>query len=86
MSGDQSPNIEHSWKAPLIRLNVFNDPVPVEKPALQAVLMALETREAMGALTAKWRELGHDVGFGIGAYIKPNSRAQRSICFGEYST
>ena len=24
------------------------------------------TREAMGALTAKWRELGHDVGFGIG--------------------
>jgi class 3 adenylate cyclase len=45
---------------------VFNDPVPVEKPALQAVLMALETREAMGALTEKWRELGHDVGFGIG--------------------
>ena len=27
--------------------------------------MALETREAMGALTEKWRELGHDVGFGI---------------------
>jgi class 3 adenylate cyclase len=45
---------------------VFNDPVPVEKPALQAVLMALETREAMGALMEKWRELGHDVGFGIG--------------------
>jgi len=45
---------------------VFNDPVPVEKPALQAVLMALETREAMAALTEKWRELGHDVGFGIG--------------------
>jgi GAF domain-containing protein len=45
---------------------VFNDPVPVEKPALQAVLMALETREAMGVLMTKWRELGHDVGFGIG--------------------
>ncbi len=45
---------------------VFNDPVPVEKPALQAVLMALETRDAMGVLTEKWRELGHDVGFGIG--------------------
>jgi class 3 adenylate cyclase len=28
--------------------------------------MALETREAMGALMEKWRELGHDVGFGIG--------------------
>jgi adenylate cyclase len=45
---------------------VFNDPVPVDDPALRAVQMALETREAMGALTEKWRELGHDVGFGIG--------------------
>jgi len=30
---------------------VFNDPVPVENPALQAVLMALEMRDAIGALT-----------------------------------
>jgi class 3 adenylate cyclase len=45
---------------------VFNDPVPVDDPALRAVQMALETREAMGALMEKWRELGHDVGFGIG--------------------
>ena len=30
---------------------VFNDPVPVENPALQAVLMALEVRDAIGALT-----------------------------------
>ena len=45
---------------------VFNDPVPVEKPALQAVLMALEMRDAIGALTDKWRRFGHDIGFGIG--------------------
>ena len=45
---------------------VFNDPVPVDNPALRAVQMALETREAMRALTEKWRHLGHDVGFGIG--------------------
>jgi two-component system NtrC family sensor kinase len=45
---------------------VFNDPVPVETPALQAVLMALEMREVIGALTEKWRRLGHDIGFGIG--------------------
>ena len=45
---------------------VFNDPVPVEKPALQAVLMALEMRDVTGALTDKWRRLGHDIGFGIG--------------------
>ena len=45
---------------------VFNDPVPVENPALQAVLMALEMREAIGSLTNKWRRFGHDIGFGIG--------------------
>ena len=45
---------------------VFNDPVPVENPALQAVLMALEVRDAIGALTETWRRLGHDIGFGIG--------------------
>jgi GAF domain-containing protein len=45
---------------------VFNDPVPVDNPALQAVLMALEMRGAIGALTEKWRRLGHDIGFGIG--------------------
>jgi GAF domain-containing protein len=45
---------------------VFNDPVPVEKPALQAVLMALEMREVIGTLTEKWRRIGHDIGFGIG--------------------
>ena len=37
---------------------VFNDPVPVENPALQAVLMALEMRDAIGALTATWRRWG----------------------------
>jgi GAF domain-containing protein len=45
---------------------VFNDPVPVENPALQAVLMALEMRDVIGALAEKWRRLGHDLGFGIG--------------------
>jgi adenylate cyclase len=45
---------------------VFNDPVPVENPALQAVMMALEMRDAIGGLTDKWRRFGHDIGFGIG--------------------
>ena len=45
---------------------IFNDPVPVENPALQAVLMALEVREALSALTATWSRLGHEIGFGIG--------------------
>ena len=45
---------------------IFNDPVPVENPALQGVLMALEVRDAIGALTATWSRLGHEIGFGIG--------------------
>jgi class 3 adenylate cyclase len=45
---------------------VFNDPIPVDNPALQAVLMAIEMRVAIGGLIEKWRKLGHDIGFGIG--------------------
>ena len=45
---------------------VFNDPVPVENPWLQAVMMAIEMRGAVGQLTQKWRRLGHEISFGIG--------------------
>ena len=45
---------------------VFNDPIPVDKPALQAVLMAIDMRAAIGELIEKWRKLGHEIGFGIG--------------------
>ena len=45
---------------------IFNAPVPIDKPQLQAVRMALEMRDAMGTFTQKWRRLGHDIGFGIG--------------------
>src|SRR6201982_699123 len=45
---------------------IFNDPVPVENPALQAVLMAIDMRTAIGALIDKLRDLCHDLGFGIG--------------------
>ena len=45
---------------------VFNDPIPIDNPALHAVLMAIEMRAAIGELIEKWRKLGHDIGFGIG--------------------
>jgi class 3 adenylate cyclase len=45
---------------------IFNDPVPLPNPALQAVKMALEMRTAITALIERWRRLGHDLGFGIG--------------------
>lgn len=45
---------------------IFNDPVPVDNPALQAVRMALEMRGAIETLTERWHRLGHDISFGIG--------------------
>ncbi|MGC2824087.1 MAG: GAF domain-containing protein [Pseudolabrys sp.] len=45
---------------------VFNDPIPVDNPALQAALTAIDMRTAIGDLIEKWRKLGHDIGFGIG--------------------
>jgi class 3 adenylate cyclase len=45
---------------------IFNDPVPVENPALQAVRMALDMRGAMTVMIERWQRLGHDIGFGIG--------------------
>ena len=45
---------------------VFNDPIPVDNPALQAVRMAIDMRTAIGELIEKWRKLGHEIGFGIG--------------------
>lgn len=45
---------------------MLNDPVPCPEPCIAAVRMADEMRAAVGALTAKWREHGFDLGFGIG--------------------
>jgi adenylate cyclase len=47
----------------------FNDPVPCEEPAGQAVRMAIEMRDAMSALTAAWRKRGHELDFSIGVAL-----------------
>lgn len=44
----------------------FNDPVLVENAAERAVRMALAMRERVKDLTVKWRNLGHDLDFGVG--------------------
>jgi class 3 adenylate cyclase len=44
----------------------FNDPVPCSDPSLRAARMALEMRERVGELLAKWRKLGYELGFGVG--------------------
>jgi class 3 adenylate cyclase len=47
----------------------FNDPVPCDEPAGQAVRMAVEMREAMAALKAAWRKRGHELDFSIGVAL-----------------
>jgi adenylate cyclase len=47
----------------------FNDPVPCADPAVCAVRMALEIREAMSSLTGVWRKRGHDLDFSIGVAL-----------------
>ncbi|MEY2567017.1 MAG: adenylate cyclase [Actinomycetota bacterium] len=47
----------------------FNDPVPCPDPAQRAVAMALELEPAVTELCAKWRELGHDLGLGVGVAL-----------------
>ena len=44
----------------------FNDPVPMEAPALRAVEMAVAIRDRMGSQCAAWRKRGYDLGVGCG--------------------
>jgi adenylate cyclase len=47
-------------------LVLFNDPLPCPEPCVQAAQMAVEMRDAMARLSARWRAGGHELGFGIG--------------------
>jgi adenylate cyclase len=44
----------------------FNDPIPLDRPAQQAVEMALAMRDRVRTLIEDWSRLGHDLGFGVG--------------------
>jgi adenylate cyclase len=44
----------------------FNDPVPCPDPALRAVRLAVEMRDAVARLAGSWALRGHEIGFGVG--------------------
>ncbi len=44
----------------------LNDPLPVADPAGTAVRMAIEARDAVLALAARWGRTGYDLSFGMG--------------------
>src|SRR6266436_8748024 len=45
---------------------VFNDPVPCPDPALRAVRLAVDMRDAAASLARSWTARGHEIGFGVG--------------------
>jgi len=45
---------------------LFNAPIQFEDHTARAVRMAVEMRDTIGGLTDKWRNRGHNLGFGIG--------------------
>ena len=48
---------------------IFNDPVPVDDPAGDAVRLAVAMRAKMRELCAKWKRLGYRLGFGVGVSL-----------------
>ena len=45
---------------------IFNDPLPCEDPAGDAVRLAVAMRERMVGLCKTWKRHGHRLGFGVG--------------------
>jgi class 3 adenylate cyclase/HAMP domain-containing protein len=45
---------------------LFNAPIEFEDHTTRAVKMAIEMRDEIGALTERWRNRGHSLGFGVG--------------------
>lgn len=45
---------------------LFNDPLPCDDPAGDAVRLAIAMRERMTDLCRQWKRLGHRLGFGVG--------------------
>jgi len=47
-------------------MTVFNDPIPLEKPAVNAIAMAIAMQESFVPLRASWSKRGYDLDLGIG--------------------
>jgi class 3 adenylate cyclase/HAMP domain-containing protein len=48
---------------------LFNAPIQFPDHTRRAVKMAVEMRDCIGALTQKWRNRGHSLGFGVGVAL-----------------
>ena len=48
---------------------LFNDPLPCDDPAGDAVRLAVSMRAQMAQLSNKWKRLGYRLGFGVGVSL-----------------
>lgn len=48
---------------------LFNDPLPCDDPAGDAVRLAIAMRERMAELCTQWKRLGYRLGFGVGVSL-----------------
>ncbi len=48
---------------------LFNDPLPCDDPAGQAVRLGIAMRDRMADLCKGWKKLGHRLGFGVGVSL-----------------
>ncbi|MFC6638892.1 GAF domain-containing protein [Sulfitobacter sp. JBTF-M27] len=48
---------------------LFNDPLPCEDPAGDAVRLAMAMRAKMSELCRSWKRMGHRLGFGVGVSL-----------------
>ena len=48
---------------------LFNDPLPCDDPAGDAVRLAMAMRARMAELCQKWKRMGHRLGFGLGVSL-----------------
>lgn len=48
---------------------LFNDPLPCDDPAGEAVRLALDMRARMAELSKQWKRLGYRLGFGVGVSL-----------------
>jgi class 3 adenylate cyclase len=48
---------------------LFNDPLPCDDPAGEAVRLAIAMRSRMGELCLRWKRIGYKLGFGVGVSL-----------------
>ena len=64
---DHGAGVDHRMGDGIMVL--FNDPIPCEDPAGDAVRLAVAMRSKMVELCRKWKRLGHRLGFGVGVSL-----------------